>query len=84
MTFLNKICLLFSHLDSKFEYTFDEKVNSGENLRLSFKIILSSTNDSNDENAWQKAQLFRQSTEQTSDEDHSHFLSIGLTMTPRH
>ena len=71
------------HSNSMFEYTFNGNDESIEDCRLIFKIILSSTNDNNDENAWQKAQLFRQSIEQTSEEDHSHFLTINLVIIPK-
>ncbi len=59
-------------------------MNSLSNLRISFKIILTSSNDNNDDNAWQKAQLFRQSIDQISDNDKSHFLRINLTILQRH
>jgi hypothetical protein len=67
-----------SDSNSLFEYTINEKIN-----RITFKIILSSSNDNNDDNAWQKAQLFRQSTEQTSNDDQSHFLKINATIVKR-
>ncbi len=58
--------------NSIFEYTISEKIN-----RIGFKIILTSSNDNN---AWQNAQLFRQSIEQTSNDDQSHFLKINATI----
>jgi hypothetical protein len=67
-----------SDSNSLFEYTINEKIN-----RIGFKIILSSSNDNNDDNAWQKAQLFRQSTEQTSNDDQSHILKIGATIVKK-
>jgi len=57
----------------------DEKINSLSNFRIGFKIILTSSNDNNDDNAWQKLQLFRQSIEQTEN-DKSHFLKINVTI----
>jgi hypothetical protein len=59
-------------------------MNSLSNLRIGFKIILTSSNDNNDDNAWQKAQLFRQSIDQISDDDKSHFLRINLTILKKH
>ena len=55
-------------------------MNSLSNCRINFRIILSSTNDSNDTNAWQKAQLFRRSIENISDDDRTHFLRINVTI----
>ncbi len=69
--------------NSSFEYIFNEKINSLSNLRIGFKIILTSTNDNSDNNAWQKAQLFRQSIEEISNNDHSHFLVIHLTIAKK-
>ncbi|CAF4786809.1 unnamed protein product, partial [Rotaria magnacalcarata] len=54
--------------------------HSLSNIRIQFKVILTSSNDNNDDNAWQKAQLFRQSIEQTSENDQSHFLRINATI----
>ncbi|UJR10898.1 hypothetical protein I4U23_015086 [Adineta vaga] len=65
--------------NSLFEYTINTKIN-----RISFKIILSNLNDNNDDNAWQKAQLFRHSTEQTTNDDQSHFLKIIVTIVEKH
>ena len=69
--------------NSLFEYTIDNKINSLSNIRIAFKVILSSSNDNNDDNAWQKGQLFRQSTEQVSDDDQSHFFRINATIVKR-
>lgn len=66
--------------NSTFEYTFNEQSNSSANGRISFRIILSSTNDQNDTNAWQKAQLFRHSIENVADDDRTHFLRLNLTI----
>jgi hypothetical protein len=62
---------------------FDHQINSLSNLRIGFKVILTSSNDMNDNNAWQKAQLFRQSIEQISDNDHSHCLRINLKIVKK-
>jgi len=72
-----------SDSNSLFEYIIDNKRNSLSNLRIGFKVILSSSNDNNDDNAWQKGQLFRQSTEQISGDDQSHFLRINATIVKR-
>ncbi len=70
-------------VNSSFEYIFDHQINSLSNLRIGFKVILTSSNDMNDNNAWQKAQLFRQSIEQISDIDHSHCLRINLKIVKK-
>ncbi|CAF0975287.1 unnamed protein product [Rotaria sordida] len=70
--------------NSSFEYILDEKINSLSNIRIGFKVILTSSNDNNDDTAWQKAQLFRQSIEQISNNDQSHFLRINLTIVKKH
>jgi hypothetical protein len=70
-------------VNSSFEYIFDHQINSLSNLRIGFKVILTSSNDMNDNNAWQKAQLFRQSIEQISDNDHSHCLRINLKIVKK-
>ncbi|CAF1612521.1 unnamed protein product [Rotaria sp. Silwood1] len=66
--------------NSSFEYIIDETINSLSINRIGFKVLLKSSNDNNDDNAWQKAQLFRQSIEQISDNDQSHFLRINATI----
>lgn len=73
------------NLDSNcaFEYTIDERENSLSNARIEFQAELSNSNDNNDNNAWQKAQLFRQSIEQISHNDQSHFLQISATIVKK-
>ncbi|CAF2155520.1 unnamed protein product, partial [Rotaria magnacalcarata] len=44
--------------NASFEYTIDQTKHSLSNLRITFKVILPSSYDHNDDNAWQKAQLF--------------------------
>lgn len=66
--------------DSSFEHVFDKNLDLSLVNRITFKITLTSSNDQNDTNAWQKAQLFRQSIEQTSENDHSHYFRINLTI----
>ncbi|CAF4095901.1 unnamed protein product, partial [Adineta steineri] len=57
--------------NSLFEYSLNNKLDSLTNIRIIFKVIL---NCSNDNNAWQKGQLYRQSTEQVLNDDQSHYL----------
>ncbi|CAF0979034.1 unnamed protein product [Adineta ricciae] len=65
--------------NSSFEYIITEK----NVYRIIFKITLSSSNDHNDNNAWQKAQLFRQSTVQQATGDQSHFLKVISTIVKK-
>ncbi|CAF1650293.1 unnamed protein product, partial [Didymodactylos carnosus] len=52
-----------------FEYITEDKINCLSNVRTSVTVTLSSSDDNNDNNARQKAQLCRQSIDQTSDND---------------
>jgi len=65
--------------DSLFEYTIKDNEISP---RLRLIVTLSSSNDQNDQNAWQKAQLFRQSLSNQSDK--SHYLQFRVTIIDRH
>ncbi|CAM4820066.1 unnamed protein product [Rotaria magnacalcarata] len=75
-----QVIVLPQNLNSSFEYIVEQTKHSLSNIRIQFKVILTSSNDNNDDNAWQKAQLFRQSIEQTSENDQSHFLRINATI----
>ena len=65
---------LSSSSSSSFEYDFPSQ--SVEKFQL--EIVLSSTNDDNDANAWQKTQLFRQSILPASSNDRTHLFRIEL------
>ncbi len=54
-----------------------------EHLRLSLIATLTSSNDHSDNDAWKKAQLFRQSIEQTSHDEQLHQLQINITIVDR-
>ncbi|CAF1063598.1 unnamed protein product [Adineta steineri] len=56
----------------------DNKLNSLANIRVTFKLILNCSNDNNDNNPWQKGQLFRQSTEQVSKDPFYKLLKSGI------
>ncbi|CAF2139602.1 unnamed protein product [Rotaria magnacalcarata] len=75
-----QVIVLPQNSNSSFEYIVEQTKHSLSNIRIQFKVILTSSNDNNDDNAWQKAQLFRQSIEQTSENDQSHFLRINATI----
>ncbi|CAF1375784.1 unnamed protein product [Adineta steineri] len=69
--------------NSLFEYSLDNKLDSLTNIRITFKVILNCSNDNNDNNAWQKGQLCRQSTDQVSNDDQSHYLRLHATIRKR-
>ncbi|CAF4750842.1 unnamed protein product, partial [Rotaria magnacalcarata] len=75
-----QVIVLPQNSNSSFEYIVEQTKHSLSNIRIQFKVILTSSNDNNDDNAWQKAQLFRQSIELTSENDQSHFLRINATI----
>lgn len=63
-----------SSSSSSFEYEFPSK--SIEKFDL--ELVVSSSNDDNDANAWQKTQLFRQSILPASSNDRTHLFRIEL------
>lgn len=65
---------LSSSSSSVFEFDFPTKSIK----KFQLEIVLSSTNDENDSNSWQKTQLFRQSTLPTSSDDRSHLFRLQL------
>ena len=54
-----------------------------EEEELLVEVLLNSSNDANDLNAWQKTQLCRQSTSSTSEDDRSQLLIIELQLSSR-
>lgn len=74
----NQRLSLSSSSSSPHLFEFDFPSNSSTTFQL--EIILSSTNDENDTNSWQKTQLFRQSIVSTSSDDRSHLFRFHLTL----
>ncbi|CAF1506074.1 unnamed protein product [Rotaria magnacalcarata] len=69
--------------NNSFEYCINEEENYLDDFRLRLIAVLTSSNDHNDNNAWQKAQLFRQSIEHSSHDEQSHCLQINVSIVER-
>ncbi|CAF4731159.1 unnamed protein product, partial [Rotaria magnacalcarata] len=50
-----QVIVLPQNSNSSFEYIVEQTKHSLSNIRIQFKVILTSSNDNNDDNAWQKA-----------------------------
>ena len=74
---------LYLDLSSPFESLLEDDLVSTSPSPITFQVTLSTGNDSTDDNAWQKAQLFRQSIDRSSSQDQSHYFRIHLDIVRR-
>ena len=87
LLFLPSLCCSIPRVDldlsSPCECFLDDDLTGASLSPITFQVTLATDNDSTDDNAWQKAQLFRQSIDRSSSEDHSHYFRIHFDVNRR-